>query len=779
MGISINADEIRSMARGDWINIITGIDDRFSQAAEAIGKHVPCPIGTGSVDGFRFEDSSPTDGHAFSNTGEKLGNGFQVLMWSNGWNFRQALEAVHNQLGSPKTKRTTSTPAISAPPTPPAPNKKPEVIKKNTIPIKIWKQSAEEISDPVKKYLEKRGLSEVTTLPKSLRSNDGIDYSTGTGKARVVHGVYPALIGEFIKDGEIVGIQRHYLTNEGDKADLKNPKLMLATHKGACSGAAVHLEEPKEALAIAEGIETALSVQLSTKIPTWAATTAPILSKIKVPEAVKTVYIFADKDQGGAGKKAAHQLSERLISEGKNVFIFMPPVARQEHEKSIDWLDVLNKIGKDPFIQAIKASKNAAETKDDRKTSQKEALKLTDSLYVFPETTEKGAPLNVYENFTYMLRQYGIICRYDVIKKDVDVSIPHHNFSADNGKTSVRAHILSTAMRNKFPSSLVDDYLNLEAEINHINPVIEWITSKPWDGTHRWEDFIFDTIKTEEEKSNMAWILISRWMLSAIAMAENGVKGGKKRNEAHGILIFTGAQGMGKTSWFKKLVPEGSELALDGFLLDPNNKDSVRTAISHWLVELGEIDSTFRKSDLSALKAFVTRPTDKLRKPYGRDDSNYPRRTVFFGSVNDRQFLMDSTGNRRYWVIEPTGIDYLHDFNMQQVWAEAYTHYKGGMKWWLTPEEEAVLNMNNSEYEATDPLEELLLSRFDFFGNDKHLIKGMSATDILQDLGYINPKKGDTMKISRIVEKITGKKSRKSDRKRLFDMPPQFATHKY
>jgi len=262
-------------------------------------------------------------------------------------------------------------------------------------------------------------------------------------------------------------------------------------------------------------------------------------------------------------------------------------------------------------------------------------------------------------------------------------------------------------------------------------------------------------------------------------MAENGVKGEKKKHEAHGILIFTGAQGMGKTSWFKRLVPEGSELALDGFLLDPNNKDSVRTAISHWLVELGEIDSTFRKSDLSALKAFVTRPTDKLRKPYGRDDSNYPRRTVFFGSVNDREFLMDATGNRRYWVIEPTAIDYLHDFDMQQVWAEAYMHYKGGMKWWLTPEEEAELNMSNSEYEATDPIEELLLDRFDFFGKDKHLSKAMTATDILQDIGFINIKRGDAMKVARFVEKITGEKSRKSHGKKVFDMPPKFASQGY
>jgi putative DNA primase/helicase len=72
----------------------------------------------------------------------------------------------------------------------------------------------------------------------------------------------------------------------------------------------------------------------------------------------------------------------------------------------------------------------------------------------------------------------------------------------------------------------------------------------------------------------------------------------------------------------------------------------VMSAVSHWVVELGELDSTFKKSDVSVLKAFITRRQDKLRRPYARRDSVFPRRTVFAGTVNDYQFLHDNTGNR-------------------------------------------------------------------------------------------------------------------------------------
>lgn len=773
--LPINANEIRALASGHWVDIIAGIDDRFSEAAQNLGHHVPCPAGTGEKDGFRFEDNSQTDGHAFSNTGAKLGNGFEVLMWANDWNFRQALEAVHAQLCAPNTTIT----ATAAQAKPEASHKPPKQNpQNNTVPLKIWQQSSEDISDPVIKYLESRGLSEAMPLPKSLRSHASIEYSEGVGKERVVLGSFPGLIGEITKNGKITGIQRHFLNENGSKADVKNPKMMLSISRGSCSGGSVHLNEPTTTLAVCEGIETGLAVQIATGVPTWAATTGTLLSKIDIPADIQTVFIFADKDRTQAGRKHANQLHEKLTKKGINAFIFMPPLPRQEDEKSLDWLDVLNKLGKIPFNQAIEASEKRSDQPASKpQTSQEKCLSLTDPLYIFPEANDKGMPLNVFENFTFMLKKYGIRCQYDVIKKDVDVSIPRQNFSNDNGKSSVRAHVLSTCMRNKFPISLADDYLNLEAEINHVNPVIEWITSKPWDKKNRWADFIQETIRTDEDKEVMASVLVSKWMLSALAMAENGIKGKKHKREAHGILIFTGAQGMGKTSWFKKLVPEGSEFALDGFLLDPNNKDSVRTAISHWLVELGEIDSTFRKSDLSALKAFVTRPTDKLRKPYGRDDSNYPRRTVFFGSVNDREFLMDTTGNRRYWVIEPTAIDYQHTYDMQQVWAEAYHCYQNGMNWWLSPEEEKQLNKDNREFEATDPIEEMIISRFDF--EDTYTTNPMTATEVLHNIGFDNPKKGDMMKASRIIEKLTGSKSRRSANKRVFDMPPKKNTPMY
>src|SRR5699024_12049338 len=128
--------------------------------------------------------------------------------------------------------------------------------------------------------------------------------------------------------------------------------------------------------------------------------------------------------------------------------------------------------------------------------------------------------------------------------------------------------------------------------------------------------------------------------------------------------VFAAKQGIGKTSLFKSVVPkdgnEQRELVKDGVMLDTEDKDYVYSVLRYWLVELGEIDATLRRSELARLKAFVTAVSDVMRRPYARKESVYARRTVLFGSVNNSDFLQDDTGNRRVWVVDSDHIEAAH-----------------------------------------------------------------------------------------------------------------------
>ncbi len=209
---------------------------------------------------------------------------------------------------------------------------------------------------------------------------------------------------------------------------------------------------------------------------------------------------------------------------------------------------------------------------------------------------------------------------------------------------------------------------------------------------------------------------------------------------SRGILTFQGAQSLGKTSWFRRLMPDGllqDKSILAGHHLDPSNKDSLTTAIKHWLVEIGELDSSFRK-DIARLKGFITQDKDTVRRPYARTNSDYQRRTVFCASVNEESFLVDKTGNSRFWTLPLVKIKYDHNIDMQQVFAQLYDELQKGATWWLSPDEDKQLDELNSAHKSVSVIEELILSTLNH-DLPENKWKKMSAAEVLRAAGIRSP----------------------------------------
>ena len=109
-------------------------------------------------------------------------------------------------------------------------------------------------------------------------------------------------------------------------------------------------------------------------------------------------------------------------------------------------------------------------------------------------------------------------------------------------------------------------------------------------------------------------------MIAAVNAAING-------KASHGVLTLQGDQGLGKGRWIKALVDP--EWVCEGRTIDVQNRDTIWQIIRYWICEIGELGSTFRKSDIDALKAFITRDTDEIRLPYAATNTEFQRRTVF------------------------------------------------------------------------------------------------------------------------------------------------------
>jgi putative DNA primase/helicase len=170
----------------------------------------------------------------------------------------------------------------------------------------------------------------------------------------------------------------------------------------------------------------------------------------------------------------------------------------------------------------------------------------------------------------------------------------------------------------------------------------------------------------------------SRWMISGVArIMEPGA-------QVDHMLILEGPQGAKKSSALKTLA--GANWFTDE-LAEIGSKDAAQQMRGIWIIEIAELDAISR-AEVSRIKAFLTRTTDRYRPPYERYVVEVPRQCVFAGSVNPETYLQDETGNRRFWPVRcgSIDIDALRN-DRDQLWAEAVTRYRQGAIWWFAESE--------------------------------------------------------------------------------------------
>lgn len=392
---------------------------------------------------------------------------------------------------------------------------------------------------------------------------------------------------------------------------------------------------------------------------------------------------------------------------------------------------------------------------------------------MLPHKGERGKPLCTIENLKILLDVLGVTARYNVISKEAECIIPDVAFSIDNVSGASLAWVGSKMIEVGMPTGPRDESILYLSDQNQYNPVQNWIESRPWDGESRL-GLLYDTITTLDEHTALKEALMYRWLIGAVASActPTGV-------DSSGILVLQGPQNLGKTWWVRKLVPDDQlpDVVKTGSMIDPRDKDSVEQNVAKWIVELGELDATFKRSEIAALKAFLTNDRDIFRKSFARRAGTYPRRTAFVASVNPIEFLVDSTGNRRFWTIQCKKIDSYHNVNMQQLWAEVYYKWKQGETWRLNDNERSELEKLNDEHFTPDPLSEKI-GRAYSWGSDEAYWRWLTASEILDELGVVRASKSDMRTCSEAVLKFNGDQKKRVSNARLLKIPAKIQGEK-
>lgn len=222
----------------------------------------------------------------------------------------------------------------------------------------------------------------------------------------------------------------------------------------------------------------------------------------------------------------------------------------------------------------------------------------------------------------------------------------------------------------------------------------------------------------------------------------------------HTVIVFSGKQGLGKTTWVEKLVPRKLKEYLFSGTINPNNKDTLVQLSECMLINLDELEN-LNRSEIGSLKEIITKTQIRMRRAYGHNNETMPRRASFAGSVNTAQFLNDSTGSRRFLCFELEGIQYQHEVDIDNVFSQALYLFKTGFRHWFDQEEIKNITENNEQYQLRSPEEELLLTWFEPCDreNATHYLNASQIAAKLAERAKITITDGTINKIGKALKK--------------------------
>lgn len=237
------------------------------------------------------------------------------------------------------------------------------------------------------------------------------------------------------------------------------------------------------------------------------------------------------------------------------------------------------------------------------------------------------------------------------------------------------------------------------------NPVKSFLTSLP--PYNEEQDYLNDLAFTVKTTDQALWSkCLKKWLVAWVASFDDH----SINNQT--VIVLNGTQGLGKSRWLSKLVPEELKKYVYAGTINPDNKDTLIYLSECVLINLDELENLTR-NQLGSLKEIITKEKIKVRRPYGYMAENLPRRASFVGSVNSNEFLTDTTGNRRFLCFEAEEINYEHDVDINKVLAQAYFLYKNGYRFWFNKAEIDEINKANEKFRSISLEEEALLSYFE------------------------------------------------------------------
>lgn len=337
-------------------------------------------------------------------------------------------------------------------------------------------------------------------------------------------------------------------------------------------------------------------------------------------------------------------------------------------------------------------------------------------LLTLPDIGPTGRPIKTSSNLCALIKFHGWYPRYNLMSGEAELA------GADGerlggSEAGQRSALVDACQLAGVPDAAIDEHLIAICERHSYHPVHHWLEhGAQWDGIPR-----IDAVIATLNAANPAYAgaVLHAWLVGCVAALYH------PRWHSKLVPVLAGAQSFRKSAWISRLASVLAGSTLD-CAINPDKPDDVRRAVSAWVVELAELESTTRH-EAGSLKAFLTRENDSYRLPYARSMTTKKRQTAFIATVNGSDFLRDTTGNARFAVIELAAAADLERLNpilgwswdagrlsqtdpeqLRQLWLEVKSHYESGATWFLDDATAALAASENDAHTDKGPYYEVI-----------------------------------------------------------------------
>jgi predicted P-loop ATPase len=295
--------------------------------------------------------------------------------------------------------------------------------------------------------------------------------------------------------------------------------------------------------------------------------------------------------------------------------------------------------------------------------------------------------------------------RYNVVKSRIEVSKDGGNTYQPIIDRDVKSFLRQMkSLRIKTSIGEIDNILGSDFSPIY-NPFEDYFTSLEWDGA----DHIGNLLSLVDVKNNQYFdAFFRKWIVAVVACALDP----NETNEQ--MLVFYGGQGVGKTTFMSKLIPTFLNDYAHTGSLSPDKKDDMILLGEIFLCNLDELSSLTPKNIDIFKQILSMKKTTGIRRAYARYSESMAKHASFCGSTNNKNFLFDKTGNRRFLCFEIESIDIarLREINIDKVYAQVVSMYIEGFQYWFSSEENKTIDASNEEFVYLNEFETVILEEF-------------------------------------------------------------------